>query len=237
MKQHLLWLLASLTLLFQLSACSTTAVKTKLTNSPQTSVVISNNTKGWHYARFRIPYPKNSQPNWSMGPLIAVEIIQPVLNKHRKKIQLWRFHRRAVHDGGGHLFSFIFYTDKTTASQIYQEIQANKLLQQLEKEQKLAMLKPEDLSKNPRPNIEDTSDKNWSLIIQKTWPEYIMGVSQQWLNMVTEISKDQEKILQPIARYKKVQDIATKIWIHEGKHAFLHHLNAIYAYQPLLMYY
>ncbi len=237
MKRNFLWLLARLILLFQLTACST--ITTSNQADPVTAIAppVTGSAQGWHYARFRIPYTKSSPPNWSMGTLIAVEIIQPVLNKHRDSIPLWRFHRRAGHDAAGHQFSFVFYSNKTTASQLYREIQSSPLLQQLTQRRKVMLLTPDDLSKNPRPNIEDSSDKSWSTVIQKTWPHYIMGISQQWLKMVTAISNDQEKTVPLEARYQEVQNIANHIWQREGKHAFLHHLNAIHAYQPLLIRY
>ena len=35
----------------------------------------------------------------------------------------------------------------------------------------------------------------------------------------------------------KEHDDVTQLWIDQGQHAILHHLNAVYAYQPLLIRY
>ena len=33
--------------------------------------------------------------------------------------------------------------------------------------------------------------------------------------------------------YRNVNDSIDKIWIKDGQHAFLHHLNAIFGYEPV----
>ena len=35
----------------------------------------------------------------------------------------------------------------------------------------------------------------------------------------------------------KEHDDVTQLWIDQGQHAILHHMNAVYAYQPLLIRY
>ena len=36
-----------------------------------------------------------------------------------------------------------------------------------------------------------------------------------------------------LAFYKKVEESVTEAWKREGRHAYLHHLNAIFGYEPL----
>ena len=93
-----------------------------------------------------------------------------------------------------------------------------------------------------RPNIEDTSDPKWPDSIQNTWPYYITGVSRMWLNLVAEIAdKDleddppasQEEI---DAFYRQVEESVTELWQNKGRHAFMHHLNAIFRYEPMIYY-
>jgi hypothetical protein len=62
-----------------------------------------------------------------------------------------------------------------------------------------------------------------------------MGVSQMWLDVITGIDNDQDQSTKPEKRYQKVHEVVTEIWKQEGKHAMLHHLNAIYAYQPIFI--
>ncbi len=93
-----------------------------------------------------------------------------------------------------------------------------------------------------KPNIEDTSDPNWSPDLQKAWPYFVMGASETWLRLI-------ELHVQPVpgsARCKSLQDLQAlyaaandsidRLWQKEGSHAFLHHLNAIFGYVPVQFY-
>ena len=60
-----------------------------------------------------------------------------------------------------------------------------------------------------------------------------------WLNLVADIAdKDLED--DPPASpedidtfYRQVDESVTELWRDKGRHAFLHHLNAIFGYEPL----
>ena len=90
-----------------------------------------------------------------------------------------------------------------------------------------------------RPDIEDTSDSNWSPLLQQSWPYFIMGVSRLWVDLIDRIAVDfsarldQASTQDKLEIYKEINDIVTGIWQVEGKHAFLHHLNALFGYQPM----
>ncbi len=59
-----------------------------------------------------------------------------------------------------------------------------------------------------------------------------------WLELVTDFSSRSENSAGGIEeKYKQVQADVTDIWQEQGQHAVLHHLNAVYAYQPLLIRY
>jgi len=99
----------------------------------------------------------------------------------------------------------------------------------------------DDTSVITRPNIEDTSDRSWSSAIQKSWPFYIMGVSEMWLNLVSEVAletsraggKTSASVDEQLRFYEQVNASIDRMWKEEGQHAFLHHLNAIFGYEPL----
>ena len=58
-----------------------------------------------------------------------------------------------------------------------------------------------------------------------------------WLDLVGEVADkyaDEQDLEQ---RYMKVQQEINTIWEQQGQHAVLHHLSAIFAYQPLLITY
>ena len=194
--------------------------------------------KGWWFARFRIDWPKDSTPKWQLGTQLAGEVIAPVLDQHRENLTLWRFHRRAKRDGFGHVFSFIFYSSAPAARSIYNEIEQNPLLLSLQQEKQITWVGLDKLNIITRPKIEDTSDADWPDSIRKTWPEFMMGASRMWLDLVLEIAEEQRKKGQKDkVLYENVQNQLTRTWMMEGHRAWLHHLSALYAYQPTLIRY
>jgi hypothetical protein len=197
---------------------------------------------GWWYARFRLNWPDDSQVSWHLDLFLAHQIVLPIIEEYKPDIYLWRFHRRAVRDSTGHQFSFIFFCSAQSAYRIFEDFRDDDLL----REAKAAGLVVDDFYDDTsdilRPNIEDTSDKKWSPYIQASWPYYIMGVSQMWLGLIIGIAEDFEGNGLPVTVeeidtfYRKVDSSITALWEKEGRHAFLHHLNAIFGYQPIIYY-
>ncbi|NNL75633.1 MAG: hypothetical protein HKO68_04775 [Desulfobacterales bacterium] len=195
---------------------------------------------GWWYARFRMHWPLDTKPSWYIDLYLAHQVIMPLLEEKKDDILLWRFHRRAGRDRTGHQFSFIFYSTPRTAQHIYSQLQSDPLLIKM----KFAGVIARDIYDNPakitRHNIENTSDKNWPASIQKTWPYYIMGVSQMWLNLIAEVADDTQagttpsSLLEIEKFYQQINDALTALWQEKGCHAFIHHLNAIFGYEPLI---
>ena len=193
---------------------------------------------GWWYARFHIDWPEGEPVNWYMGTLIGGEVIAPLLDEYAQEILVWRIHRRAGRDGAGHRFSFIFYSTPQNAQRIYGAIQNHPVTKDLLQSGSLVEVGVDDVNIIKRPGIEDTSDTGWPLSVQKSWPALIMGASRMWLELVTDFSSRSKNSAGDIEeRYKRVQADVTDIWQEQGQHAVLHHLNAVYAYQPLLIRY
>lgn len=86
---------------------------------------------GWWKAGFQMRWPEDTEPRWYMDLFIAHAIISPVLDQYEKDIVLWRFHRRAARDQGGHQFSFIFYCTGETAQMIYNAIEGSNKLEKM----------------------------------------------------------------------------------------------------------
>jgi hypothetical protein len=197
---------------------------------------------GWRAVRFRMSWPENAQPAWQMDLLLAHRVIGPVLKKRQNEILVWRFHRRAGRDGGGHQFSFLFYSPTATAEVIMDEIRANSLLDDLQRQGAVEKTLFDDPQRSDQPNIEDTSDKNWSKAVQKAWPYYIMGVSQMWLTLIEAMDQSLaveapgENLADLQALYVKIDQKITATWENEGRHAFLHHLNALFGYSAMKLY-
>lgn len=206
----------------------------------QPDVLPSGN--GWWYARFRLSWPPNTDPVWYMDLYLAHQIILPLLQAHQNDIHLWRFHRRAARDGAGRQFSFIFYTSPRTAQKIFQTLQSDPMAIKMKSGGVIDDIVIDDPAKLTRPNIEDTSDKNWPVSIQKAWPYYIMGASQMWLNLIAQVAGDNLISGPPLsvqeieAFYNQVNQTVTDLWQKQGRHAFMHHLNALFGYEPLIYY-
>lgn len=198
---------------------------------------VSDEQSFWWYARFALAWSGDGTPDWHLDPLIAHRIVEPVLEAHRPDIGLWRFHRRAAHDAAGHQFSFIFHADADTARDVYAELADNPILQALQNAERVR-LKTDDLTAPTRPDVAATSDPNWSPALAQAWPYYIMGVSEMWLSLVRQYAADRPLAggadLQALAgTYKHVSARLDETWSVEGQHALLHHLNAVFGYQPL----
>ncbi|MBL4608107.1 MAG: hypothetical protein JKY01_09810 [Pseudomonadales bacterium] len=204
----------------------------------------------WWKASFQMQWNKETSPKWYYGPLIAEQVILPVLEVYGGTIQLWRFHRRAGLDTTGHRFSFFYYTDKNNAENIAVLIRKNNTIAELSAEGAISSVDIEPYGAEEGIKISATSDANWTPIMKETWPYFLMGVSRMWLEQVIHFS---EKVRLETtldngedgwvenhassAHYIKVQSELSHLWQQEGLHAYFHHLNAAYAYQPLLQRY
>jgi hypothetical protein len=193
---------------------------------------------GWWYVSFKINWPQDEDdPALDTDLLIAHRIVAPVLEQHRKEILLWRFHRRADRDEAGHRFSFIFYCTPVTARKIYEAIDSSPILDRLKAEGVILQVFRDRTNVISRPGIEATSDRSWSLPLQKAWPYFIMGVSQTWLDLISQYAGDGRSKPNSIAEmrdfYRQISQEVERAWKKEGGHAFLHHLNALFGYGPV----
>jgi hypothetical protein len=196
---------------------------------------------GWWFARFRMHWPPDTKPIWDLDLYLAHQVILPKLERYKQDINLWRFHRRAARDGAGRQFSFIFYSSPQIARLIFNSLQSDPLVAYLKTESVLDQDVYDDPAQITRPNIEDAGDKSWPTSIQKTWPYYIMGASQLWLNLIAEIAAANltdgpppASIAEIESFYRQVNETITELWQKEGRHAFMHHLNALFEYKPLI---
>ncbi|TNF92401.1 MAG: hypothetical protein EP297_13315 [Gammaproteobacteria bacterium] len=195
--------------------------------------------KSWWHIQFVKQWPEDTPPRFYYDPLIAEQIIKPVLLKYHNEIDLWRFHRRAGRDAAGSKFSFIFYTSVTNAKLISQEIKDNKMLRRMIDAGLIEQVWYDDYTTLPNPKIANTSDEAWPLEIQNSWPYYIMGVSQGWLALIGEITHDipvdpdNATIEELVTHYENVSKSMDLIWLKMGGHAYIHHLSAIFAYEAV----
>lgn len=193
---------------------------------------------GWWRVAIRMGMPEDYNVRWHMDLLLAHRLFGPVLRKHSTQFMLWRFHRRAANDVAGHQFSFIFYCTADTAEAIMAEMKQNALLTELKQAGKIESTQLQATDHIAKPDIEDTSDTHWSLKMQQAWPYYIMGISQMWLTLIDldydeKYGDDNPSIEKMEEIYNTINEAVTKTWQEEGRHALLHHLNALFGYQPV----
>jgi hypothetical protein len=194
---------------------------------------------GWWYACFQMEWPENEDPKWQTDLILAHKVLSPIIAQHQETIELWRFHRRALRDQAGHQFTFIFYASPQVARQVFNQVNSDPFLAEMKAGGILIQAHFDDTTFVARPHLEDTSDRRWSLPVQRSWPYYIMGVSEMWLHLIQEIVELNPSEVKPqslqdyLAFYKKVEESITEAWKREGRHAYLHHLNAIFGYEPL----
>ncbi len=193
--------------------------------------------KNWWYVRFKKSWPESEPAAWHYDLLLAHQVILPILTQYREGIELWRFHRRAHRDDKGAQFSFIFYSSVSDASNIYAAIRQHDLLNELLAMELLESMAFEDLTDLSNQTIADTSDVAWPIEMQQVWPYYIMGASQTWLSLVDIIYHQQtpapDDLDAMVETYQTVSNIIDLGWMRYGKHAFLHHINALFGYVPL----
>lgn len=222
-----------------LFACSTVQLTHPPALSPTSaSLAAEQPDRFWWQLRFKLTWPEDEMPDFSTHLLIADQIVAPVLVKYESEIALWRIHRRAGRTPSGHQFSLILFTDKTTARSLAADVEDNPLTAWLLEQGMIEATRLDRRTQEELAALEDTSDTEWPQAIQRSWPYFIMGASQSWLLMVQELSADQalsgvvsyEGLL---AHYATVDEHVTAQWREFGQHAYLHHLSAIFGYQPI----
>ena len=244
MLRKISYRLVSVALIFSMLAMAgcATAVKRRAVQTiepPPTEIAAS---VGWWYARFRIYWPPEEEPFWHTDLLIAHKILAAVLLQYKDRIRLWRFHRRAARDEAGHQFSFIFYASAETAYQVFDMLRSNALLTEMTYSGRIIAEVYDNPDRIAKPGIKDTSDPSWPSSVQKSWPYFIMGASQMWLNLITETIAEIPGAKTPLSLdeyeefYKEVNDTITSVWETNGRHAYLHHLNALFEYKPVIFY-
>ena len=226
------------------SPSTTTPTIATPTTMPSSSADVtppSEHTKGWWSVRFAIDWPDKAEVSWYVDVYLAHKIIKPVLTQYQQEIELWRFHRRAARDAAGHQFSFIFYSEPAVAEAIYKAVRDDKQVQLVIDKGLIDKVIYQNTAVNSQPLVKDTSDPSWSLPIQKSWPYFIMGVSDMWLRLINELVQqdigkasfnDYDDVL---SFYKEIGQRLDNTWRDEGGHAFLHHLNALFGYQETIV--
>lgn len=228
----------SVLLLGVLVGCAGTprATLPAMTNPFDESGNAYGNELRWHQACFRFRW-EGDEPEFSLDTLVAHRILQPALREFGSNVALWRFHRRAVRDQSGHLFSLIYYSKPQVVEQLHSILEQSELLEKLSSEEVVTSWSTECRQPGEWGDLAAYSDPSWDSRVQTSWPYFIMGVSLSWLALIDEVaaehSPNHEDLQSLLATYKAVDEEVTQLWQRQGQHAYLHHLNALFGYQPL----
>ena len=226
--------------LVMLSACTrVVTVHTPGTEMPTGSMSTADSETVWWSIVFRMRWDPEQTPDWYMDALLADQICAPALEDFGPQINLWRFHRRAADDVAGHQLNLLVYTDPLTAEALFARIRATSTLQWLETDGRIVTVAKTRVERPELPPVSHTSDAGWPPEIQASWPWFIMGVSQTWLSLIQQVTArepfDDSSPGALLDYYQTVNEQVTVLWRDYGQHAYLHHLNALFGYQPLII--
>lgn len=232
------WLIACVALLWLTAGCAGTSSQTASGPPLPHAVATVPDGDGWWSVRFKMDRPEK-KTHWERDLLIAHRITAPLIRAYQADIELWRYHRRSAGDLKGHQFSFIFFASAETADQINRQVNADPLVEQLLSVGVVKSVLTDTVDHNDRQAVGDTSDPSWSVVMQDSWPYFIMGVSRMWLEMIDQVSKkvgfsDAPTCERLLEHYETVNVEVTHIWQNESYHALLHHLNAIFGYEAMI---
>jgi len=189
--------------------------------------------------RFHLAWPEDAEPAWHADALLAREVAAPALAAQGADIVFWRFHRRAARDAHGHRFSVLLYASPATAERVHAALAASPLLESLLAAGVVRKVERDDPARVDRPDPGDASDRHWSPALKRAWPHFIMGASALWLALLDEVAREREPPSPSpealLAFYARLEEALRSTWRTEGRHALLHHLNALFAYQPLVL--
>lgn len=241
-----------------LAAIERLMVPNRISGDVRTSVDSAAHAAGaWWSVHFQSTWrPANGRPPWHLDTLIADRLIRPALERTGETVPLWRVHRRAAPDAAGHRLTLIYYASEITARSLNHELSTDPLVSQLRDAKLLADVVTDDLGAPRRSDVAATSDPAWPLAIQRSWPWFIMGISAHWLRLIDEVNHATLQTNPPaaapsapstndkataqtlpslLAHYGAVTATVDALWRDQGQHAYLHHLNAVFGYQPLVI--
>ena len=221
-----------------LSGCAVSPTEGERANLEPEPVTADSGPLRWWKFRFVIHWPAETKPAWHVDALIANELLGPIIERNRPRIRLWRFHRRAARDKRGHQFSYFVYTSAGTATALRRAIAEAPLLAHLIQSGVVASYRLDDTSAPKFAAVAATSGKNWDPVVRESWPWFIQGVSETWLQLIHAIVKraaspKDTNVEELLARYQNTNATVNATWREQGQHAYLHHLNALFGYQPV----
>ena len=222
-----------------LVACAGPSIDTPPPSASAPTARVAGEPKWWRL-RVRMGFKDLEQVQWHIDALLAERLFAPLIERYGPALTPWRFHRRAGPDEYGHQFSFIFYADAAIADRVVRTLDASLLLDRLRRAGyvRSVLMPHEDTVWGG--DLGAVSDRSWPTEIQRSWPWFIMGVSQHWLALIREVRSGADlpadgDLHATLARYEAIHSRVDALWQNHAQHAYLHHLNAAFGYRLLLL--
>jgi hypothetical protein len=156
-------------------------------------------------------------------------------------LTLWRIHRRATDDADGHVFAFDCYAAQDVHEKIKRTITEHPAINFLRDTKLLRDSFPLEDDPADSSAIGAFSVKTWPGPLQEAWPYYIHGVSRMALELIEKLRPSPPPKLVEVsafdgckAYYVDLMGEFNAVWRNCGSDAFLHHINAVFGYCPVV---
>ena len=188
----------------------------------------------WYLINLKLKSKDFANPEFFIALAILDLLFTPTVKKFRKDFECWRFHWSSTPEDG-HRLKLFFKTSSQKAEEIAKFVNGIDFCTFAKRE----YLETEEIkseifgSEESSSTIEVISDESWPEEIQKSWPHYIMGVSDMAIALVEEVKMKQGEEVDQSDKakieeyYKKVEAGIASIWKRYGNHAFFHHLALV----------
>jgi hypothetical protein len=197
----------------------------------------------WYDYFFRIEEFNPNPPNWRtwIDLFLLDAVIGESLRTQPDDLS-WLIHRRWVPDEAGHEFKFSCYCSFDAANRLDQSIRNLQAFQLYEK-QLATYSRRARYECVPGSALFPRGEAWWPTEIPAPWTGFICGASRCLLELIIEVKRGPRLPCAPPVMhdvksieqfYGQIEYMVDSVWQGYGQHAFLHHLNAVFGYLPLI---
>jgi hypothetical protein len=191
---------------------------------------------GWYGHKLLIERPSPAETRWWIDLLLLDTVVREWVDSGPDSIGPWRFHRRAADDKTGHKFELLHYGTAQARDRTAHFVSEHEVVATL-----LAAGLIRDLfAHDYGAGIDAASAPDWPESLARAWPSYIRGASESILQLVDELRDSEPPVVgdgfvgEAEAYYSGIMADLTQVWRDWGSHAYFHHLNGLFGYQPLI---
>lgn len=162
-------------------------------------------------------------------------IIGPIVESRTMKNKMWRIHRRADPKvPNSHKLTLRTLMSEGKAKRIEKKFSNNPLFAKLERAAIIRSFKHDfDSSKT---GVKDTSQNDWPLHTQNSWPEFAKGFSMSLIATIRSMRQQawstliEKNAAEIVETYREIDKLIRDEWDKDGAGAFFHQTHAIFGY-------